>query len=225
MPLNSSTRSLLGISDYSGGTVYQWPTREAVVALVQPRTDGKLVLCSSSSVDSPKPILTLQMRDFIAAVSVSHAAAREYLSSISGTGDHWPCYVAGFLLRIGSPILSLSLNSFLSRAISILDLHSSVPSGGLSIALFSTLPQSKGVASSAAAEVASALALAAYLRVHATTMKLALLCQHVEHKIVGAPCGIMDQLSCMFGRSGTLLKLKCQVVFLLRVPYPLAYYL
>jgi L-arabinokinase len=41
-------------------------------------------------------------------------------------------------------------------------------------------------------------------------MSLATLCQRVENEIVGAPCGIMDQVSSCYGEPGTLLRMVCQ---------------
>jgi L-arabinokinase len=41
-------------------------------------------------------------------------------------------------------------------------------------------------------------------------MRFARLCQLVEHQVVGAPCGIMDQVTCALGRAGDLLALRCQ---------------
>jgi L-arabinokinase len=39
---------------------------------------------------------------------------------------------------------------------------------------------------------------------------LALLCQMSENLVAGAPCGIMDQMTCVFGRPDALLALLCQ---------------
>ena len=39
---------------------------------------------------------------------------------------------------------------------------------------------------------------------------LALLCREVENRVVGVPCGIMDQLSSCAGQEGSLLRLLCQ---------------
>ena len=56
----------------------------------------------------------------------------------------------------------------------------------------SDLPQSVGVASSAALEVATARALGAGAL---DPLRLAALCQEAENHVVGAPCGIMDQVA------------------------------
>ncbi|HEX6387347.1 MAG TPA: GHMP kinase, partial [Anaerolineae bacterium] len=45
--------------------------------------------------------------------------------------------------------------------------------------------------------------------------KLALLCQKVENLVVGAPCGLMDQMTAACGEEGRLLALLCQPAELL----------
>src|SRR3954451_7191331 len=41
-------------------------------------------------------------------------------------------------------------------------------------------------------------------------MRIASLCQQVENRVVGAPCGIMDQVTSCAGESGSLLRMLCQ---------------
>jgi galactokinase len=62
-----------------------------------------------------------------------------------------------------------------------------------------SLPLGAGLSSSAALEVATALALG-----HAgPVMELAQLCQRAETAGSGVPCGLMDQLSCAAGKEGS----------------------
>ncbi len=51
--------------------------------------------------------------------------------------------------------------------------------------------------------------------VEITPRELALLCQIVENRIVGAPCGVMDQMTAACGEEGELLALLCQPAELL----------
>ena len=69
---------------------------------------------------------------------------------------------------------------------------------GLTGTITSTLPLGAGLSSSASLELAGALALG----FEGTPMELALLAQRAEHRAVGVPCGLLDQLSCAFGREG-----------------------
>jgi L-arabinokinase len=70
----------------------------------------------------------------------------------------------------------------------------------------SDLPISVGAASSAALEVATARALGA--DVH--PLELATLCQEAENQVVGAPCGVMDQVAVAAGRPGAVLPVLCR---------------
>ena len=58
-------------------------------------------------------------------------------------------------------------------------------------------------------------AVAAALRLSIDDVTLAQLCQKVENEIVGASCGIMDQMTAMMGEKGKLMKLLCQPCALL----------
>ncbi|HKA58658.1 MAG TPA: hypothetical protein VKD28_08590 [Gemmatimonadales bacterium] len=81
---------------------------------------------------------------------------------------------------------------------------------GLQIEIESTVPAGRGVASSAALEVASATAVAACGDIAISPPELAALCQRVENDVVGAPCGIMDQMTSACGKKDRLLQLLCQ---------------
>ena len=71
----------------------------------------------------------------------------------------------------------------------------------------SDLPQSVGLSSSAALEVATARALGAD---RVDPLQLALLCQEAENHVVGAPCGVMDQVTVAMGRVGAVLPIRCR---------------
>jgi galactokinase len=71
----------------------------------------------------------------------------------------------------------------------------------------SDLPRSVGVASSAALEVATARALGAGAL---DPLHLAALCQEAENRVVGAPCGIMDQVAVSLAAPGTVLPILCR---------------
>ena len=71
----------------------------------------------------------------------------------------------------------------------------------------SDLPVSVGVASSAALEVATARALGAS---DIDPLRLAALCQEAENHVVGAPCGIMDQVAVVSGTAKAVLPILCR---------------
>jgi L-arabinokinase len=75
------------------------------------------------------------------------------------------------------------------------------------LSITSDVPRSIGVSSSAALEVATARALGAD---HLEPLRLAALCQEAENQVVGAPCGIMDQVVVTMGRPGDVLPILCR---------------
>lgn len=81
---------------------------------------------------------------------------------------------------------------------------------GVSILVDSDVPLGGGVSSSAAIEVATMTALSAAFGVKLSPMELAAACQYVENHVVGAPCGIMDQVTSALGEEGKLVELLCQ---------------
>ena len=81
----------------------------------------------------------------------------------------------------------------------------------------SDVPVSVGVSSSAALEVATARALGAG---ELDPLHLAALCQEAENHLVGAPCGIMDQVTVALGSPGEVLPILCRPASV-RAPVPL----
>jgi L-arabinokinase len=67
-----------------------------------------------------------------------------------------------------------------------------------------------GASSSAALEIATLRALAQLAKVRFRGTQLAHLGQRAENRMVGAPCGLMDQLASAFGKSGHLLPILCR---------------
>jgi L-arabinokinase len=82
--------------------------------------------------------------------------------------------------------------------------------GGARLLIHSDVPEGKGVSSSAAIEVASMQAIAAAYGITLDPRELAILCQKVENLVVGAPCGVMDQMTASCGQADELLALSCQ---------------
>lgn len=96
---------------------------------------------------------------------------------------------------------------------------------GLRLLVSSTVPQGKGLGSSAAVEVAVLRATAACLGVDASARRLALLGQRAEQVFAAAPCGPMDQLAVMCGEAGSLLPILCrpgEILEALPLPPPFA---
>ncbi len=84
------------------------------------------------------------------------------------------------------------------------------PRAGLAFSIRSRVPASMGVSSSAALEVATMRALEKFSGRKFTGTALARLAQRAENEVVGAPCGLMDQLTAAHGVRGALLPILCR---------------
>jgi len=78
------------------------------------------------------------------------------------------------------------------------------------------IPIGAGLSSSAALEVAVALALG----FEGSALDLALVCQQAEHIASGVPCGVMDQLASAAGVAGHALLIDCTALSVTPIPIP-----
>ena len=210
-----------GIADYSGSLVLQWPIREStrVTLQFQPWQFLRVVSRGTNqgerSVDVPLAIINDALPPY--------GEIRAWFAETATR--HWAAYVAGvFAVLAGEHRIRFS--------------HGAI------VTVESDVPEGKGVSSSAALEAATMTALVAALSAPTTPQPyapttpqpydptpladpraLALLCQRAENLVVGAPCGVMDQMSVICGRAGHLMALLCQPAELrqpLRLPPGLA---
>ena len=84
------------------------------------------------------------------------------------------------------------------------------PPVGIDAVVSSTVPVGSGLSSSAALEVSLALALCDAADFVLSPLDLALACQQAEREATGVPCGLMDQLSSIYGREGSALLIDCR---------------
>jgi galactokinase len=179
-----------GIADYSGSLVLEWPLQEATLAAVQLVPDGRLHAVSLAS-GPAEPDRSCQARLeelFQGSVPLGDEAARRWFSE--SAARRWAAYVFGAAI--------------------VLARETGAAIDGLRILIRSSVPEGKGVSSSAALEVAVMAALAAALRLTLDPRELGFLCLRVENRIVGAACGIMDQMTACYGQEHALLALLCQ---------------
>ena len=94
------------------------------------------------------------------------------------------------------------------------------PPVGMEVVLSSSVPLGAGLSSSAAIEVAIALAACEAAGFDLPPLELALACQEAEHIATGVPCGIMDQLASISGRLGCALLIDCRSYEIEPVPLP-----
>jgi L-arabinokinase len=190
-----------GFADYSGSLTLELPIAEAAFVAVQATDLDRVRVVSAGFGEGRAPLRdvsfpTLELR----RASRSYADARAYFQAAP---EHaWAAYVAGALVALR------------------VELGVDVASG-LDILVASSVPEGKGVSSSAAVEVASFRALAALAGVDVDPVRVAILCQRIENRVVGAPCGVMDQMTSSCGSEGQLLPLLCQPATLeRRFPIP-----
>ncbi len=179
-----------GIGDYSGSLVLEMPTAEAAFVSVQTVNNPGITLVSvAPGLQSEMRCFTLTNARWEALLQSDYAAVRGSLQADHNTA--WAAYIIGPLLVLHHELAA----------------HLNV---GLRILIASHVPEGKGVSSSAALEVATMRAAAALLQVSVSGEEIARLCQLAENLVVGAPCGIMDQMTSALGLENQLLAIRCQ---------------
>ncbi|MEV0266406.1 galactokinase [Streptomyces sp. NPDC050617] len=96
------------------------------------------------------------------------------------------------------------------------------PVPGADLHFESTVPTGAGLSSSAALEVATALALSDLYGLGLDPRRLARVSQHAENDFVGVPCGIMDQMAAACCAEGHALHLDTRDLTQRHVPFDLA---
>jgi galactokinase len=108
-------------------------------------------------------------------------------------GSHWIDYVCGVAWALQDAGIAL---------------------GGADMLIHGDVPLGAGLSSSAALEVASALALSRVAGLAGAPavdgLSLARICQRAENQYVGMRCGIMDQFAAVHGRAGHAVLLDCR---------------
>src|SRR3954466_9265336 len=176
-----------GIADYSGALVLQWPIREATRVALLPWSERRL---SITSLGQPGIERHCDVpMDLVADPRRPYEDVRAWFGA--DATRHWAAYVAGVF-------------HVLSRE------HGVQFRNGAAILIDSDVPEGKGVSSSAALEAATMEAVVEAWSVSIEPKLRAVRCQQVENLIVGAPCGVMDQMASICGEAGSLMALLCQ---------------
>ena len=180
-----------GIADYSGSLVLQLPIREATRVALQRDADRNIRIVSLAINKSESPrVFEMSLEDFEEkGRPIDYDSARTFF--MDNPSHQWAGYVAGAFLVL------------------MKEKDVSFPEGAR-ILIHSDVPEGKGVSSSAALEVASMQAVLAAYQIECHPREVALLCQRVENSVVGAPCGVMDQMTAVCGEENKLLALLCQ---------------
>jgi L-arabinokinase len=177
-----------GFADYSGSLALEMPIAEAAFVAAQASAAPRVRLLSIAADGGPDRALELSL-DELCTEGLTWAGARSLYARDATSA--WAGYVGGALTALAED-------------------YGARPSTGLDVLLWSRVPEGKGVSSSAAIEVAALYALASLFGVPLDPVGAALSCQRVENLVVGAPCGVMDQMTSSCGIAGQLLPLSCQ---------------
>jgi L-arabinokinase len=175
-----------GIADYSGSLVLPFPIAAATHVAIQIH-EAPVVRIHTLVPDGSLRKFETPLGSLVNDNDYAKAQAL-----FKHDPEHaWAAYVAGAF-----PVLAREQGATFNQ--------------GASLFISSTVPEGKGVSSSAALEVASMQAIAAAYDIPLSPLELALLCQKVENLVAGAPCGVMDQMTSVFGEQDQLLSLLCQ---------------
>ena len=99
-------------------------------------------------------------------------------------------------------------------------LRAGYPIGGFTAEISGDLPAGGGLSSSAALEVATALFLQQLFGLEIEPLAIARICQRAENHFVGVRSGLLDQVSCLFGRENQAVYLDCRSEEIRLVPFP-----
>jgi galactokinase len=175
-----------GIADYSGSLVLQLPIQEKTSVKIKLRTDYRCTLHSKTNSESFDA--SLDYRSLLQKGKVSYDFAHRQFKK--NHPETWEAYVVGCAL--------------------VLQKEKDIEFTGADFIIQSDVPLGKGVSSSAALEVATMKALGLAFNLSFSGTELPVLAQRVENSVVGAPCGLMDQLTSFFGEPRKLLPILCQ---------------
>ncbi len=180
-----------GIADYSGATVLQLPLRNSVYVAAQRTDEGRISVFTGGPWVPHLSTTSASVATTVVTGAPVADAPRRLRRQLLDIDAHWAAYVLG-------PV-AVACAAGILPAIE-----------GLRLSVWSEVPAGAGVSSSAALEVATLRAVLGLYDREIDSLYLARLAQQAEHQVALAPCGIMDQVTAVFGRKEHLLMLRCQ---------------
>ena len=180
-----------GIADYSGSNVCEAVLGHGVLIALQPRTDRTLRIRTLQVGKRTLPVETRLPLDYFSSGDGlnSYADIREVCHSNPLVS--WVSYIGGSIFTL-------------------LKEESVAMPYGFSLLLLSAVPMNVGIGSSAAVEIGVLCCLNAYLKLGLSADRIARLGQMAENHVVGAPCGIMDQIAITSGKQRKLTHILCR---------------
>jgi L-arabinokinase len=174
-----------GVADYSGSLVLEMPTQVQTSVTLAPEKIKYARFASATLVAE----LDLAPLAELVAREAAPCEFQAHLNEINF--PHWARYPLGSFI-----ILALRARWF--------------PDSGFFLQISSTVPEGQGLSSSAALEIATLRAFNQAAALGFSAIELARMGQEAENLIVGASCGLMDQLASSCGRPGELLPILCR---------------
>jgi len=180
-----------GIADYSGANVCEAVLGHGMLMALQARTDRTLRIRSAQIGPRSLPVETRIPLDYLASGNNvgDYAQVRELCHANPLVA--WAAYIGGSIFAL-------------------LKEESVELPYGFSFLLLSAVPMNVGIGSSAAVEIGTLSCLNAYLNLKLDGARIARLGQMAENHVVGAPCGIMDQIAVTSGRESKLTHILCR---------------
>lgn len=181
-----------GVGDYSGCLVAEATIAEAALVGLSCRSDRQLRFWSVGIEDDGfSPLFSCSLDAFYDGGALKPYA--DVCAHFSGDArTRWAAYLVGcFYVLLAEGIVPCF-------------------PGGANVLLESRVPLGAGVSSSAAIEVATMQAVNVAYNLKMNGVVLARMAQKVENEVVGAPCGIMDQMTSALGVENSLLLILCQ---------------
>ncbi len=180
-----------GIADYSGANVCEAVLGRGILIGLQPRTDRTLRIRSIQCGLKALPIETrVPLEWFTTGDGLGSYAEIRALCRANPLAN-WAAYILGSIFTL-----------LKEEAVKL--------PYGFNLLLLSAIPMNVGIGSSAAVEMGTLSCLNAYLGLELPPARLARLGQMSENHVVGAPCGIMDQMVITMGRQGCLTHILCR---------------
>lgn len=120
------------------------------------------------------------------------------VNAIKRSGKLWPDYILGVVEQIRKTRPDIR---------------------GFNLIFGGDIPLGGGLSSSAALECATAYGLNEVFNLRFEKMELVRMSQAAENQFVGVKCGIMDQFASIFGRKGHLIRLDCETLEHVYIPF------
>jgi len=181
-----------GIADYCGANVFEATLANAVVMGSQPRQDEQLQIFSLGIEDEGlTPALRISLKDFYQDNDLkTYEGIKQFFERDAKTS--WAGYILGAFYVL---LQERKVEKFRH---------------GLNMVMQSNVPLGAGISSSAAIEIAAMVSVNEQYQLNLEPLEIARLAQMVENKVVGAPCGIMDQITSVAGEEGKVVSILCQ---------------